>query len=164
MLTARRLIEAGAGFVTVQSAGWDMHADGNNPGVVDGMNMLGPTLDKALSAFLDDLASRGLSEKVLTVVTSDFGRTPTINSRGGRDHWASLGTLAFFGGGLRMGQIIGQSDRQNRAPASAPIGPGNLLATIMHTLFDVGVVRTTRGIPTTLTRVLEDHPPIRELF
>jgi uncharacterized protein (DUF1501 family) len=164
MLTARRLLEAGAGFVTVQSAGWDMHADSNNPGVYDGMNMLGPTVDKALSAFLEDLESRGMADDVLTIVTGDFGRTPTINRNGGRDHYASLCTLAFFGGGLRMGQVIGQSDRQNRAPVSPPIGPANLLGTIMHTLFDVGVVRTTRGIPTTLTRLLEDSPPIRELF
>lgn len=164
MLTARRLIQAGAGFVTVQSAGWDMHADGNNPSMVDGMNMLGPTLDKALSAFLEDLAQRGMSDDVLTIVTGDFGRTPTMNNRGGRDHWANLCTLAFFGGGLRMGQVIGQSDRQNRVPASAPIGPGKLLGTIMHTLFDVGVVRTTRGVPTTLARILEDNAPIRELF
>lgn len=164
LLTTRRLIEAGAGFITVQSAGWDMHADGNNPGIVDGMNMLGRPLDKALTAFLEDLDQRGMADKVLTIVTGDFGRTPNMNARGGRDHWASLCTLALFGGGLRMGQVIGQSDRQNRAPASTPIGPGHLLATIMHTLFDVGVVRTTRGVPSTLTRVLEDNAPIRELF
>src|SRR4029079_8306512 len=121
LLTARRLIEAGAGFVTVQSAGWDMHADGNNPRIEDGMWMLGRPLDKALSAFLDDLEQRGLSEHVLTIVTGDFGRTPTINNRGGRDHWANLCTLALFGGGLKMGQVIGQSDRQNRMPASTPI-------------------------------------------
>lgn len=164
LLTARRLIEGGAGFVTVQSAGWDMHADGNNPGVEEGMEMLGRPLDKALSAFLEDLEQRGMSDHVLTVVTGDFGRTPTINPRGGRDHWANLCTLALFGGGLRMGQVIGQSDRQNRAPASAPINAGNLLSTVMHALFDVGVVRTTRGVPTPLTRALEDSAPIRELF
>ena len=164
MLLARRLVEAGAGFVTVQSAGWDNHADGNNPGIVDGMNMLGPPLDKSLSAFLADLECRGLSDKVLTVVTGDFGRTPTINRNGGRDHWASLCTLAFFGGGLRMGQVIGQSDRQNRAPATAPIGPGNLLSTIMHTLFDVGQLRVTRGVPSTLSRLIEDHRLIAELL
>ncbi|MSQ96469.1 MAG: DUF1501 domain-containing protein [Gemmataceae bacterium] len=164
MLLARRLVEAGAGFITVQSAGWDNHADGNNPGIVDGMNMLGPPLDKALSAFLTDLECRGLSDKVLTVVTGDFGRTPTINRNGGRDHWASLCTLAFFGGGLRMGQVIGQSDRQNRVPASAPIGPGNLLSTIMHTLFDVGQLRVARGVPSTLSRLIEDHRPIGELL
>jgi len=164
MLLARRLIEAGAGFITVQSAGWDNHADGNNPGIVDGMNMLGPPLDKALAAFLSDLEARGLSDKVLTIVTGDFGRTPTINRNGGRDHWANLCTLALFGGGLRMGQVIGQSDRQNRVPATAPINPGNLLSTIMHTLFDVGQLRVARGIPSTLSRLIEDHRPIAELF
>lgn len=163
MLTARRLVEAGAGFVTVQSAGWDMHADGNNPGIETGMPMLGLPLDKALSAFLGDLEARGLSEKVLTVVTGDFGRTPTVNRNGGRDHWANLCTLALAGGGLKMGQVIGQSDRQNRQPASTPILPGNLLATIMHVLFDVGQVRIARGVPTPLTRLLEEHAPIREL-
>ena len=100
MLLARRMVEAGAGFVTVHSAGWDMHADGNNPGMVKGMNMLGWTLDRAVSAFLQDLEDRGLAEKVLLVLTGDFGRTPTINKKGGRDHWAKLGTLAFAGGGL----------------------------------------------------------------
>ena len=103
MLLARRMVEAGAGFVTVHSAGWDMHADVNNPGMLKGMNMLGWTLDKAVSAFLADLEARGLSEKVLLVMTGDFGRTPTINKKGGRDHWAKLGTLAFAGGGLPMG-------------------------------------------------------------
>lgn len=164
MLLARRLIEAGAGFVTVQSAGWDNHADGNNPGILEGMEMLGHPLDKALAAFLSDLEVRGLSDKVLTVLTGDFGRTPTINARGGRDHWANLCTLAFWGGGLRMGQVIGQSDRQNRVPASTPIGPGNLLSTIMHFLFDVGQLRISRGVPSTLTRLIEDHRPIGELF
>src|SRR5262249_43972375 len=83
MLLARRLVEAGAGFVTVQSAGWDMHADGNNPGIKDGMEMLGRPLDKALSAFLEDITQRGLLDRVLLVVTGDFGRTPKINKNGG---------------------------------------------------------------------------------
>ena len=164
LLLARRLIEAGAGFVTVQNAGWDMHADGNNPGIAMGMKMLGRPLDKALSAFLGDLEQRGLLDKVLVVLTGDFGRTPTINRNGGRDHWASLCTLALFGGGLRMGQVIGQCDRQNRAPISTPITPGMLLSTLMHTLFDVGVLRVTRGVPTNLVRLIEDHRPIAELF
>ncbi len=164
MLMARRLIEAGAGFVTVQSAGWDMHADNNNPGIESGMEMLGRPLDKALSALLDDLEQRGMLEKTLVVLTGDFGRTPTINRNGGRDHWANLCTLALFGGGLKMGQVIGQSDRQNRAPASTPIGPHHLLSTIMHHLFDVGVMRVSRGVPSNLLRLVEDHRPIAELF
>jgi uncharacterized protein (DUF1501 family) len=164
MLLARRLIEAGAGFVTVQSAGWDMHADGNNPNMKDGMEMLGRPLDKALSAFLEDVEQRGLGEKVLVVVTGDFGRTPKINKNGGRDHWANLCTLALMGGGLKMGQVIGKSARNNDVPASTPISTPNLLSTIMHALFDVGVLRVTRGLPTNLVRLIENHKPIEDLF
>ncbi len=164
MLLARRLIEAGAGFVTVQSAGWDMHADGNNPGIKAGMEMLGRPLDKALGAFLSDLADRGLSEKVLVIVTGDFGRTPKINKNGGRDHWANLCTLALIGGGLKMGQVIGKSDRTNGKPASEPHSTPNLLATVMHTLFDVGTLRVTRGLPSNLIKLVENTRPIEPLF
>jgi hypothetical protein len=164
LLLARRLCEAGCGFVTVQSAGWDNHADGNNPNMYDGMNMLGPPLDKAVSAFLDDVTERGLSERILLVITGDFGRTPTINKNGGRDHWSNLCTLAFAGGGLRMGQVVGNSARKNDVPASPPITTANLMATIMHTLFDVGTLRVVRGLPTSIARLVETAEPIRELF
>jgi hypothetical protein len=160
MLLARRLVESGAGFVTVHSAGWDMHADGNNPGMVKGMDMLGTTLDKALHAFLTDIANRGLSEKVLLVVTGDFGRTPTINKKGGRDHWARLGTLAFAGGGLRMGQVIGTSDKRNGEPASHPVDPAMMMGTILHTLFDIGKLRLARGLPNELTTLINGLHPI----
>lgn len=164
MLLARRLVENGAGFVTVHSAGWDMHADGNNPGIVKGMNMLGTTVDKAVSAFLEDLESRGLSDKVLLVITGDFGRTPKVNKNGGRDHWASLGTLAFAGGGLRMGQVIGKSDRNNGEPAEDPVTPQMLLGTVMHTLFDIGQLRVARGVPRDLVQLVENAPTIRHLL
>ena len=164
MLMARRLVEAGCGFVTVHSAGWDMHADNNNPGIVRGMNMLGRTVDKAVSAFLEDIHQRGLSERILLVITGDFGRTPRVNRRGGRDHWARLCTLAFAGGGLRMGQIIGRSTRRADVPASTPISPANVLGSIMHTLFDVGQVRVLRGVPRDLATHIEQARPIAELF
>lgn len=160
MLTARRLIEAGCGFVTVHSAGWDMHADGNNPGIVSGMEMLGRPVDKAVSAFLEDLEQRGLLDQVLLVITGDFGRTPKINERGGRDHWPKLCTLAFAGGGITHGQIIGRSTRQNDAPASEPAGPSELMATVMHSLFDLGRLRLARGVPRDLLNQLERHHPI----
>jgi len=163
MLLARRMVESGAGFVTVHSAGWDMHADGNNPGMVKGMNMLGWTVDKAVSAFLQDLEDRGLSEKVLLVLTGDFGRTPTINKKGGRDHWAKLGTLAFAGGGLPMGQVIGKSDRRNGEPADNPVSPNMMMGTILHTLFDFGKLRIAQGIPTEIVKRVEDAHPIPEL-
>ncbi len=159
-LMARRLIEAGCGYVTVQSAGWDMHADGNNPPVKVGMEMLGRPLDQALSVFLDDLADRGLLEKTLVVVTGDFGRTPKINKNGGRDHWANLGTLAFFGGGIKGGQVIGQSAKNNDVPASEPITPANLFSTLFHHLFDVGVLRVTRNMPTSIINTVSATKPI----
>jgi uncharacterized protein (DUF1501 family) len=163
MLLARRLVEAGCGFVTVQAAGWDMHADGNNPGIEKGMNMLGPPVDKAVSAFLDDLEDRGLSEKVLLVITGDFGRTPRVNKSGGRDHWANLCPLALAGGGLKMGQVIGQSARNNDVPASDPISLGNLLGTVLHTLFDVGQLRVERDVPRDLLSLVENSQPIAGL-
>ena len=163
-LMARRLIEAGAGFVTVQSAGWDMHADGNNPPVKAGMEMLGRPLDKALSAFLEDLEQRGLLDKVMVVLTGDFGRTPKINKNGGRDHWANLCTLAFFGGGFKTGQVIGKSDRNNGAPVGEPISTPNLLSTVMHYLFDVGALRVARGLPSNLIKRIGDVKPIEALF
>ena len=164
LLLARRLCEAGCGFVTVHSAGWDMHADGNNPGMIDGMRRLGTTLDIALSAFLEDVASRSLEEKVLLVVTGDFGRTPKVNRRGGRDHWAPLSPLLFAGGGLSMGQVIGHSNDD----ASHPQGPGystqNLMASILHTVFDPGRLRLESGVPRELSRLVDSAQPIRELF
>jgi hypothetical protein len=164
MLLARRLVEAGCGFITVQNSGWDMHADGNNPGVAAGMEMLGRPLDKAVSAFLEDLEQRGLADDVLLIVTGDFGRTPKVNARGGRDHWSRLCTLALAGGGLKMGQVVGQSSRQNDVPDTEPISTPNLMSTVLHTLFDVGQLRLDTRIPRELIKLAEDHPPITQLF
>lgn len=164
LLVARRLCESGCGFVTVHSAGWDMHADGNNPGMVRGMDMLGRSLDIALSAFLEDVQQRGLSDKILLVITGDFGRTPRVNKKGGRDHWAKLGTLAFAGGGLPMGQVIGQSAPRLDVPASEPLTTTQMMATIMHTLFDVGKLRLRQGIPRELLQLTESGEPIKQLF
>ncbi len=163
MLMARRLVEAGCGFVTVQNAGWDMHADGNNPGIEAGMKMLGPPLDHAVAAFLDDLEARDLDRKVLLVITGDFGRTPRINKRGGRDHWAPLSTLALAGGGLRTGQVIGRSTRMADAPADEPVTPGALLATLMHVLFDLPRLRLMPGVPRDIALLLDASAPIRGL-
>ncbi len=164
MLMARRLVESGCGFVTVQAAGWDNHADGNNPNMKDGMEMLGPPLDQALSVFLQDLEDRGLANDVLLVLTGDFGRTPRLNRNGGRDHWANLCTLAFAGGGLKMGQVIGQSARRNDVPASDPISTSSLMATVMHALFDVGQLRLQSAVPVDMLRFIESAPRIEALF
>lgn len=164
MLMARRLVESGCQFVTVHSAGWDMHADGNNPGIVSGMEMLGRPLDKAVSAFLEDLAERGLSDKVLLVITGDFGRTPRINKNGGRDHWTNLCTLAFAGGGLNVGGAVGQVGHHNDVPLTEPVTTRHLLGTVMHTLFDVGTLRLARGVPRDVMTLVEQAEPIPGLI
>ncbi|MFN4261330.1 MAG: DUF1501 domain-containing protein [Gemmataceae bacterium] len=164
LLLARRLCEAGCGFVTIGSPAWDHHEGGNNPGIVKGLNMVGPPLDHAVSVFLEDLAERGLSDKILLVVTGEMGRTPRINKKGGRDHWGSLCSLLLAGGGLKMGQVIGQSSPKAEVPATSPYKPENLMATIMHTLFDVGQLRVDTSVPRDLAKPIEDGKPIAELF
>ncbi len=164
MLLARRLVENGCGFVTVMDAGWDMHSNNNSPINLGGMHWLGRQVDHAVSAFLDDLESRGLSDKVLLVVSGEMGRTPRINKNGGRDHWGNLTPLVMAGGGLKMGQVIGTSDSQAGNPASNRYVPANLLSTVMHTLLDVGQVRVARDVPKNIVDVLSAHTPIREVF
>jgi hypothetical protein len=164
MLMARRLCEAGCGFVTVHSAGWDMHADVNNPGILKGMDMLGRSVDIAISAFLTDLEQRGLSDRVLLVITGDFGRTPKVNRNGGRDHWSRLCTLALAGGGLNVGQVIGQSSRNAEEPAADPVTASHLLGTLMHALFDIGKLRLDPAVPRELANTLENSRPIPNLL
>jgi hypothetical protein len=129
MMTARRLCEAGAGFVTLHFGGWDMHG-----GVAQGMKNLGPQVDRAVSAFVEDCADRGLDKDILLVVTGEFGRTPRINGGAGRDHWAPLSTLALAGGALKMGQVVGESSAKAEVPKSTPITPQDLMATVFHVL------------------------------
>ena len=164
MLLARRLCEAGCGFVTVTCGGWDMHGGGKEFTMQDGIASLTPAVDKAASAFIRDVHARGLQDKILLVITGEFGRTPRINKNGGRDHWGNLCTLAFSGGGLKMGQVVGRSDRIAGEPASDPISSHHVLATIMHTLFDIGELRLLTGIPKDVERVITAPQPIQQLF
>jgi hypothetical protein len=129
LLLARRLCEAGVGFVTVNFGGWDMHGQ-----IANAMKRNGPIVDNAVSAFVSDLAERGLDKNVLLVITGEFGRTPRINQNAGRDHWAPLSTLGLAGGGLKMGQTVGDSTAKAETPKSTPIGPQDLMATVFHVL------------------------------
>ena len=129
LLLARRLCEAGVGFVTLNFGGWDMHGQINQA-----MKRNGPIVDNAVSAFVEDVAKRGIDKDILLVITGEFGRTPKINSNAGRDHWAPLSTLALSGGGLKMGQAVGESTAQVEVPKSKPIGPQDLMATVFHVL------------------------------
>lgn len=129
LLMARRLCEAGTGFVTIHYGGWDMHGT-----IADSMKGLAPQMDNAVAAFLDDVANRGLDRDILLVITGEFGRTPRINGTAGRDHWAPLSTLALAGGSLKMGQVIGQSSEKAEVPKTTPITPQDLMATVFHVL------------------------------
>jgi uncharacterized protein (DUF1501 family) len=164
MLLARRLVEAGCGFVTVTCGGWDMHGGGKEFTMADGLSSLVPAVDKAAAAFIEDIEQRGLSDKVLLVITGEFGRTPRINKNGGRDHWGNLCTLAFVGGGLKMGQVIGRSDRTGSQPASDPISSGQVLATLMNVLFDLGELRLMTGIPREVEQIINSGKRIEPLF
>jgi len=164
MLLARRLVEAGCGFVTVMDAGWDMHSNNNSPKGLGGMKWLGPQVDHAVAAFLEDVKQRGLSDKILLVVTGEMGRTPKINNNGGRDHWGNLTPLLLAGGGLKMGQVIGHSDKQAGAPATEKYTPANLLATVMQAVLDVGQVRVARDVPSNVIDAVSAGKPIAPLF
>lgn len=148
LLLARRLCEAGCGFVTVTSNFvWDFHADENNATVKDGMRYVGAPFDHAVSAFIDDVEARGLSDRILLVACGEMGRTPQVNNLGGRDHWGRLAPLLLYGGGLRMGQVIGQSTRDGGEPATEPVTNARLISTILprsSTLASCGWCRACR--------------------
>ncbi|MCB1230880.1 MAG: DUF1501 domain-containing protein [Verrucomicrobiae bacterium] len=165
MLLARRLCERGAGFVTVTTNFvWDMHADKNNATMTEGMEYVGKPFDHAVSAFIEDCEERGLGEKVLLVCCGEMGRNPKINAKGGRDHWGRLAPLMLYGGGLKTGQVIGQSDRQGGEPASAPITMGNLTTTILHSLLDLNQVRVMDGLSNDLLSAMTGPSVIRDLI
>lgn len=161
LLLARRLCEAGCGFVTVTTNFvWDMHADANNATMEEGMRYVGQPFDHAVSAFMEDVENRGLSDKILLVCSGEMGRTPKINKRGGRDHWGNLAPLMLAGGGLNMGQVLGQSTRDVGEPLSTPYRIPDVIATIMHTLFDLGELRLQRGVPNDIARAITSGSPI----
>ena len=164
MLLARRLCERGAGFVTVTTNFvWDFHSDKNNAGAAEGMDYCGVPFDHAVSAFLDDLHDRGLSDQILLVCCGEMGRTPKLQSNGGRNHWGRLAPLMLAGGGLRMGQVIGESSADAGEPASNTVTTENLIGTVMHTLLDVGQVRLMENLPRDVHQLVTSASPIKGL-
>jgi hypothetical protein len=133
-LLARRLVEAGVGLVTVNwardDAFWDTHANNFR----DLKDKLLPPFDRGFSALLEDLDQRGLLGETLVVCLGEFGRTPKINANAGRDHWAACNSVVLAGGGVRGGQVFGASDRAAAFPATAPVSPADLAATVYHAL------------------------------
>jgi uncharacterized protein (DUF1501 family) len=149
-LMARRLVEAGVRFVTLGIGGWDTHAR-NFESL--SKNLL-PTLDHTLSALIEDLAGRGLLDRTIVYCAGEFGRTPKINPNAGRDHWARSMAVLLAGGGFRHGYVHGSTDPQGTAPASDPVTPDDVSATLVHCL---GIdphqeLRTNTGRPVQLFR------------
>ncbi|MBM4091698.1 MAG: DUF1501 domain-containing protein, partial [Planctomycetes bacterium] len=129
MVMARRLVEAGVRMVTLTYGGWDMHND-----ITPGMKGQMPAFDQALSTLLIDLDQRGLLQKTLVMVSSEFGRTPKINQTKGRDHWPKVFSVLLAGGGVRGGLIYGTSDATASEPDLDPVGHADLATTMYHLL------------------------------
>lgn len=129
MLLARRLVQAGARFVTLTYGGWDMHAQ-----ITSGVRNSMPPLDQALAALIEDLDSRGLLDTTLIMVSSEFGRTPKLNSEAGRDHWPKVFSVMMAGGGIQRGLVYGSSDPTAAEPETDAVSPEDLATTVYHLL------------------------------
>lgn len=129
-LMARRLVEAGVRCVTIDHTNWDNH----NEIFPVLKNELLPQLDPGVAALFRDLADRGMLGTTLVIVTGEFGRTPRVNERGGRDHWGASSTILIGGGGVQGGRVVGASNERAEKPAGDPFGPEDLAATMFHLL------------------------------
>ncbi len=170
-LLARRLVEAGVRFVTINTfltvfdeVTWDIH--GSKPFTsIEGMkNIVAPMYDKAYSALLSDLSERGLLDNTLVCNLQEFGRTPRVNPAGGRDHWPQCYSTYFAGAGVQGGRIVGRSDPIGGVPAERPADPAEVAATIFHALgFDTeATLPGPAGRPFPLVDF--GKQPIKELF
>ena len=144
-LLARRLIEGGVRFVTINTfltvfdeITWDIHGSKPFTSIAGMKDIVAPLYDQAYSALIEDLDARGLLDKTLVCNLAEFGRTPRVNPAGGRDHWPQCFSVYFAGGGVKGGQVVGRSDPVGGVPAERPVDPGNIVATIFHSLgFDL---------------------------
>ncbi|REK11129.1 MAG: DUF1501 domain-containing protein [Planctomycetota bacterium] len=172
-LLARRLVEAGVSFVTIDlsnhgaSGTWDTHGDNIPPygGIWNGLRPLLPVFDHLLTTLVSDLEQRGLADDVLVIAMGEFGRTPQIGTQGssdGRNHWPVVMSMTLAGGGMRHGQVIGSTERDGGQIKERPVTPSDLAATIyrhMGVPLD-GTYLDSRGRP---RYYVEDGEPIREL-
>jgi uncharacterized protein (DUF1501 family) len=155
-------------LVTVNNIGWDTHGQmllrlkEGYTGAVQPVG-LAPLLDMALGALIDDLRERGLWDETLVVVMGEFGRTPKLNTDGGRDHWPRVFSVLVGGGGISGGQVIGKSDAHGESPADRPVTPADLFATLC-TLLGIDPAKkltTPDGRPVAIS---SGGAPIKELL
>ena len=140
-LLARRLVEAGVRFVTINTfltvfneVTWDIHGTAPFTSIEGMKNIIAPMYDTAYTALIEDLDQRGLLGDTLVANVSEFGRTPRVNPAGGRDHWPQCWTVYFAGGGVQGGRVVGKSDAIGGFPAERPVGPPEVVATVFHSL------------------------------
>lgn len=173
-LLARRLVESGVSFVTIDlsnhssSGTWDTHGDKFPPygGIVSGLKPLLPVFDHLYTTLIRDLDQRGLLDEVLVIAMGEFGRTPTMGTQGspdGRNHWPQVMSMTLAGGGFRHGQVIGASDRDGGQPAERPVTPGDLAATIYHH-FGVPLDTTFTDFKSLPRTIVENGTPLKELI
>jgi hypothetical protein len=162
-LLARRLVEAGTPFVTVNCVPWDHHGTKPQLKTEEGARKLIPPLDRAIAALVDDLVARGLYDSTLVVAMGEFGRTPRMNKDAGRDHWGNTFSVLVGCGSMKMGQVIGRSSARGEHVVDRPVSPQDVAATVYHHLgIDARSVtfEDRAGRPTYL---IEKGEPIREL-
>lgn len=173
-LLARRLVEAGVAYVTIDlsnhsaSGTWDTHGDNIPPygGIWNGLRPLMPVFDHLFTTLVTDLEERGLIDDVLVLAMGEFGRTPRLGTQGstdGRDHWPYVMSMALAGGGLRHGQVIGATERDGGAIKERPVTPGDLAAAI-YRHFGVPLDATYADFRGRPRNIVEDGSPIAELF
>jgi hypothetical protein len=163
-LVARRLVEAGARVVTVNYSKWDWHGGANNE-IFRREREDFPIFDKAITALVEDLHNRGLDKDVSVLVWGEFGRTPKISAQVGRDHWPRVACALMAGGGMRMGQVIGSTDRLGGEANSRPVTFAEVFATLYHNMginVSTATVTDVQGRPHYL--VPSGTQPIRELI
>jgi hypothetical protein len=157
-LLARRLVEAGVPFVTLYEGGWDHHEK-----IFDGLGKKLPPFDAAVAALIEDLDRRGLLDTTLVVALGEFGRTPKINNRGGRDHWSNAMSVLFAGCGTPGGQVVGATDRRGYAAVERVLSPESFAATVYIKLGidPAKILHAPNGRP---VPIVSDPTPIRELM
>jgi uncharacterized protein (DUF1501 family) len=162
-LLARRLVEAGVTFVTVNCVPWDHHGTPPQLKTEEGAKKLIPALDRAIGTLVEDLIQRGMYEKTLIVAMGEFGRTPRMNKDAGRDHWGNTFSVLFGGGRMKMGQVIGRSSAKGEYVVDRPLSPQDVVSTVYHHLgIDGHAVSFLDGLRRPF-HLIENGHPIREL-
>ncbi len=157
-LLARRLVEAGVPFITLNEGGWDHHET-----LFDAYDKRMPPFEASIAALIEDLEARGMLATTLVIALGEFGRTPKVNDKGGRDHWSNAMSVMFAGGGTPGGQVIGATDARGYAAVERILSPENFASTVYAKLgIDPGkILYAPNGRP---THLVSDPTPIRELM